>query len=48
MKKTLFTKRKLITFYSKVEKHKILEKKIFYQILFVLCLAPVLLPTDIN
>ena len=36
MKKNFFTKRKIITFYSKMEKHKIFEKiKIFYQTLSV-------------
>ena len=34
MKKNVFTKQKIIAFYSKMEKHKIFEKiKIFYQTL---------------
>ena len=36
MKENFFTKRKIITFYSKIEKHKIFEKiKIFYQTLYL-------------
>ena len=35
MKKIFFTKREIITFYSKIEKRKIFEKlKIFYQTLY--------------
>ena len=36
MKKIFFTKREIITFYSKIEKRKIFEKlKIFYQTLYL-------------
>ena len=40
MQKNFFTKRKIITFYSKMEKHKIFEKiKIFYQTLSLIMFA---------
>ena len=48
MQKNFFTKRKIITFYSKMEKHKIFEKiKIFYETLTLNDLETVYMRLDV-